>query len=155
MNLREELICKYNGYASLGHAVFAVTLSTYVTSEAFARSYHMSNFWNQHFIYRVRKRLPFKLKDKFDHDFIIERSPEGHYHYHGLMAFTSGAGKKVWHDEKLDAQIGRDLDSFRDAGKYRLFCVNKHLIEPMRSGDPDPWCTYITKSNDIPMSSTH
>jgi hypothetical protein len=115
----------------------------------------MRNFWDHHFIHRVKRRLPFKLKEQLDHDFIVERSPEGHYHYHGLLALTSNAGKRIWHHGALDAQLQRDLDSFRRAGSYRPFCVNKHLIEPIRSGVADPWCKYITKSNDIPMSSTH
>ena len=155
MNLREELIHKYNGYEARGHSVFTVTLSTYVKSEAIAKSDRMRNFWDHHFIHRVKRCLPFKLKEQLDHDFIVERSPEGHYHYHGLLAFTSDAGKRIWHDGALDAQLKRDLDSFRRAGGYRPFCVNKHLIEPIRSGATDPWCKYITKSNDIPMSGRH
>lgn len=155
MTRREVLMLKYNGYEALGHPVFAVTLSTYVKSDAIARSDRMRNFWDQHFIYRVKQRLPFRLKEKFDHDFIVERSPEGHYHYHGLMAFTSEGGKRIWRDGALNAQLKRDLDSFRYESDYRPFCVNEHLIEPVRSGDPNPWCNYITKSNDIPMSSTH
>lgn len=154
MSLCEDLVRKYNDYEAQGHAVFTVTLSTYVKSEAFARR-HMSSFWNQHFIHRVRRRLPYKLKDKFDHDFIVECSPGGCYHYHGLMAFTSDAGKRIWRDGKLDAQLTRDLDSFQQAGDYRLFCVKKHLVEPMRQGGSDWWCKYITKSSDIPMSSVH
>jgi len=155
MNRREELMLKYNGYEANGHSVFAVTLSTYVKSEAIAKSDRMRHFWDQHFIHRVKRCLPYKLKEQFDHDFIVERSPKGHYHYHGLMAFKPIAGTRIWHDGALNAQLKRDVDSFRRAGGYRPFCVNKHLIEPIRSCAPDPWCNYITKSHDIPMSSTH
>lgn len=155
MSLCEELMHKYNGYEARGHSVFTVTLSTYVKSDAIARSDRMSNFWNQHFIHRVKRCLPFKLKDKFDHDFVVERSPEGHYHYHGLMVFTADGGKKIWRDGKLSVKLERDLLSFRHKGDYRPFCVNKHLIEPVRSGELDAWIRYITKENEIPNSSTH
>ena len=155
MNRREVLIQKYNGYKAHGHAIFAVTLSTYVKSKYIAESDCMRHFWDQHFMHRVKRRLPFKLKKQLDHDFIVERSPAGHYHYHGLMALTSDASKRIWHDGALDARLKRDLDSFRVAGDYRPFCVNKHLIEPMLTDAADPWCNYITKSTYIPMSSTH
>ena len=155
MLFREELIQKYTAYEANGHSNFTVTLSTYVKSEAIAKSDRMRHFWDNHFVHRVNRCLPYKLREKFDHDFIVELSPEGNYHYHGLMAFKSDAGQRIWHDGALDAQLKRDLDSFRNAGMYRPFCVNKHLIEPVWSGGADRWCRYITKSGDIPMSSVH
>lgn len=150
MNLRENWLCKYRGYEAQGHAAFTVTLSSYVKDERLATSDDMRKFWDFHFIYRVDKCLPFKLKKKIDHDFIVERSSGGHYHYHGLMAFSGEAGKRIWRDGALNAQLQRDLNSFRRPSKNRPFCVNTYQIDPLRSG---AWMWYITKEKQIPMSS--
>lgn len=155
MNLREALRTKYDGYAAQGHAIFAVTLSTYVKSESIARSHLMSDFWDSHFLHRVRRCLPFKLKTHSDHDFVIERSPEGYFHYHGLLAFTHEAGERFWPKGELNPKVKRSLDTFHNKGAYRPFCVNSFLIEPIRAGQLAAWIHYITKENEIPTSSCH
>jgi hypothetical protein len=153
--LRKELKQRYSTYESIGYSTYAVTLSTYIASRGFARE-NMRDYWDCHFIGRVKRCFPFKMKNQFfDHDFIVEKSPGGHYHYHGLMAFPSDTSKKIWRDGELNPQLRRDLDSFRSRGKHRMFCVNKHLIEPVHSCLLDTWIRYITKEKDIPLSSTH
>ncbi len=155
MNLRNSLLVKYQSYTEQGHVAFAVTLSTYVKSETIAKSHRMADFWDNHFLHRIKRSLPMKLKTQFDHDFIVEKSPDGFFHYHGLLAFTKEAARKFWISGELKAQIRRDLESFRHEGEYRPFCVNKFLIEPIRQGQVGAWIRYITKENEIPTSSSH
>jgi hypothetical protein len=88
MNIRDQLLIKYGAYEEHGHHLFAVTLSTYVKSEFFCRA-NFGRMWNRDFIYRVNRRLPFKQKNKFDHDFVAEASPANDYHFHGLLAFSA------------------------------------------------------------------
>ncbi|TAL97443.1 MAG: hypothetical protein EPN69_03145 [Rhodanobacter sp.] len=155
MKTREYLMHKYESYEAQGHSIFAVTLSTYVKDDELASSDDMRKFWDFHFIYRVDKCLPYKLKKKFDHDFVVERSKAGHYHYHGLLAFTDEAGKKIWRDGELNTQLQRDLNSFRSKGIDRPFRVNTYFIEQKRSCGIGAWITYITKAKEIPMASTY
>lgn len=138
---RQDLIKKYEAYQSLGHAVFTVTLSTYVTSPAFASSDRMRHFWDNHFMHRVRRALP--VRAKLDHDWLLELSPGGNYHYHGFLVVESKYGEHIWRGGGLRNQLQRDLDSLRQRGKYRPFCMNAHLIEPARI--VAAWSNYITK----------
>lgn len=152
--IRKELRHNYNAFESSGYSLFTVTLSTYIKSRSFAKG-NMRDFWNDNFIGGVKRRLPFKVKNKFDHYFIVEISDEGHFHYHGLMALPPDAAQVLWRNDALNTQLKRDLDSFRNRGKHRPFCVNTHKIEPVISGCLDTWIKYMTKSDDIPLSSTH
>lgn len=153
--LRKELVQRYGVYESIGYSNFTITLSAYINSRGFAIE-SMRDFWNSHFIGRVVRCLPYKMKKEFfDHDFVVEESPGGHYHYHGLMALPPDVAKKVWCDGALNAKLRRDLDSFRSKGRHRPFCVNKHLIEPVRQGRLGNWVRYITKENNMPLSSVH
>jgi hypothetical protein len=143
MNLTEELILKYESYRQQGNAVFAVTLSTYVKSRAFANE-QMPSFWHQHFIYRVVRALPLWAKRKLDHDYIVECSPDGNYHLHGLFAVPQEATCRIWSGGVLGKGLHRALASFRHAGKYRPFRVNEFLVEP--ATNIAAWATYITKT---------
>lgn len=154
MNPREHLLTKYGGYEANGHHIFTVTLSTYVKSEAFCRM-HFSKIWERDFVYRIQRNLPHKLRNKFDHDFVAEKSPDNHFHFHGLLAFADPSQRKIWKDDGLSIEIKRDLDSLKSRGDYRSASINKYLIEPVRSGELVLWVKYITKSPEIPTSSFH
>jgi hypothetical protein len=146
MKHRERLSTLYNGYRANGHEIFAVTLSTYVKSEAFARSPRMQEFWSNVFIRRIQKRLPFKYKNKLDYDFIIEQSPDGYFHFHGFLAIPMNVSHYIYVNDSFSRQIARDMDCLGVAGKYRTFRVNKYHIE--RVGNIEQWATYITKTNN-------
>jgi len=145
MTFTTPLITKYNHYRTLGHAVLAVTLSTYVKSPWFAASDRMRKFWDHHFIYRVKQCLPYKARTKLDHDWVLEESPKGKYHYHGLLAIDSAYAHRIWSPIGLSAKLSNALDSFAQAGNYRDFRINKYLIEPVAS--IEAWTTYSTKQN--------
>jgi hypothetical protein len=144
MTNRDALIEKYDGYKSQGHSIFTVTLSTYIKSEAFAKSDAMRKFWDHHFIYRVKTCLP--IKAKIDYDWVLEVSPEGSYHYHGFICLEDKYKTKLWNSDGLRKKLIKSLDSFKSVGKYRQFRVNKYLIEPAK--DIASWCAYITKQAD-------
>jgi hypothetical protein len=72
------------------------------------------HFWDQHFIYRVDQKLPYKAR--FDHDYVMEESPEGHWHYHGLLAITAEHSTHIWKENDLNPRLARDL-----AQSYKLF----------------------------------
>jgi len=146
MTFEENLIKKYIHYQSNGNAVFFVTLSTFITSAWFAHSDRMSSFWNKHFIHRVKACLPYKFKNKIDHDYVIERSPDGFYHYHGLLALPSEQAHRIWKEGKLVHRLDGALQSFKRAGKYRPFCVNAYEIEP--AANPAACAKYFTKTCD-------
>lgn len=137
------LIDKYNHYRSLGHLVLSVTLSTYVTSSGFAASDRMRKFWDFHFIYRVKQCLPYKAREKVDHDWVLEVSPKGKYHYHGFLAVDSAYADRIWTPTGLNKNLRKSLDSFTVAGEYRDFKIKKYLIEPVAS--IEAWATYSTK----------
>lgn len=143
MTSRNQLTQKYLAYQSLGHAVFAVTLSTYVTSEAFAASDRIRHFWDNHFIYRVKCRLP--PRAKLDHDWTLEISDDGYYHYHGFVAVEGKHGSRIWTSCGPHKKLIRALDSFSKSGTYRPFRVNKCLVEPVTNAAA--WSTYITKQS--------
>ena len=138
---RTELTSKYETYREIGHAVFTVTLSTYVQSDPFAASDRMRHYWDQHFIYRIKKCLP--LRAKLDHDWILEKPPHGNYHCHGLLAIEYQHSKKLWTEAGLSTKLSRALDSHARTGDYRPFKVNAYLIEP--ATNVQAWSNYITK----------
>lgn len=146
MNYRERLSTLYNGYRANGHEIFAVTLSTFVKSEAFAKSPRMLDYWSNVFIRRIQKRLPWKYKNKLDFDFVIEQSPDGYYHYHGFIAVPKGVAHYMYDSNSLNRHITRDLNCLNKAGKYRALKVNKYHIEP--TTNIDQWATYITKTKN-------
>lgn len=139
------LIDKYIHYRNLGHLVLSVTLSTYVKSPGFAASDKMRKFWDFHFIYRVKQCLPFRARNKIDHDWVLEESPDGKYHYHGFLAIDSIYAHRIWTPAGLNKKLSRALDSFSKAGTYRDFRVNEYLIEP--TANIGAWATYSTKQN--------
>src|ERR1039458_829889 len=147
--LQKDLLKKYRHYYSQGHLVLAVTLSTYIQSESYASSDRMRHLWDQHFIRRVKRRLPVNVP--LDHDWILERSPEGYFHYHGFLAVSAKYSDRLWKNNQLNKHLTRDLKSFTEAGKYRPFRINKFLIEPVHN--IADWTTYITK--DTSMNSTY
>jgi hypothetical protein len=138
---QHNLLTKYQHYDSNGHLVLAVTLSTYVRSERFAESDRMRHMWDQHFIRRIQRRLP--IHETFDHDWIVERSPDGYFHYHGFIAVPGTYSHRLWKHNQLNKRLTQDLNSFTNAGRYRPFRINSFLIEPIRN--IAAWATYITK----------
>ena len=147
--LRKDLLKKYQHYDSQGHLVLAVTLSTYIQSESYASSDTMRHMWDQHVIRRVKRRLP--VNAPLDHDWILERSPDAYFHYHGFLAVTANYSARLWNNKELNKHLMRDLNSFTEAGKYRPFRINKFLIEPVQN--IEAWTTYITK--DLSMNSIY
>jgi hypothetical protein len=140
---------KYNKYEADGKSIFVVTLSTYVSSEGIAKSDRMRKFWDREFLYRVTDQLPYTLKESIDYDYVIERSDEGHYHYHGLLAMPREAGDRIWRNGMLNKELDRDLVALRKKGQYRDFAVNSFLIEPIRPGlTVDHWVHYVSKTHD-------
>ena len=145
MNNKEMLVTKYSHYEYLRHAIFAITLSTYVKSEKYARSTRFESMWNNHVIYKIRDKLPYKAKAKIDHNYVIELSVEGFYHYHGLVAVPAAYGKYIYQNGCLNKNLERDLRSFRRVGIYRYFRINTHEIKPCY--DSINWIDYITKES--------
>ena len=142
MNQRIQLQMKCNGYLAQGHLVLAATLSTFVKSDSYARSDAMRHFWDWHFIHRVERRLH-PYKSHLDHDYVLEQSPEGYWHYHGLLAVREPCANRLWKHDRLHPRLEKDLRTFEQRGRYRPFRVNSFLIEPIKS--PEAWCRYITK----------
>jgi hypothetical protein len=145
---------KYNAYEDGGKAIFVVTLSTYVKSDKIAKSDAMRKFWVREFLHRVIKQSPLNLKGKIDYDYVIERSPDGHYHYHGLLAMSKEGGDKIWQNGVLNKELARDLTALRTKGQYRDFAVNTFLVEPIRPDQTiNTWVNYMTKTKDYISSS--
>jgi hypothetical protein len=140
---REQLRQKYEGYLDQGHFVLCVTLSTYIKSAAYAYSDRTRQMWEQHFIRRVLRRLPYKAKAKLDYDYVMEESPEGHWHYHGLIAVESEFTDRFWKNNALHSQLEGDIRSLRRVGTQRPFKINSFEIEPIKS--VRAWCGYIMK----------
>ena len=138
---------KYTHYQSQGASIFAATLSTFVKSGAFAASDRMRHYWDNHFIFRVRKCLPKHKRTKLDHDWVLEESPDGFYHYHGLFAVERKYERRIWRDGAEHPKLKRAIDSHASLGKYRCFRVKKHQIEPVY--DIARWSSYITKQVDV------
>ncbi len=143
MNYREELITKYNHYLTQDHLVLTVTMSTRLYSEAIAYSDVMRQFWDREFLYRVKRNIPSSAT--LDHDFVVESSRAGMWHYHGLLATRRCNAHALWKDGKLNRRISRDVAALRhDRPQYRQFVITSFLIEPVNS--VEAWCRYITKS---------
>lgn len=138
---KSNLSVKYDHYEKQGHLILGVTLSTYIKSELYAASDRMRHMWDQHFIRRVQRRLP--TKAAMDHDWIVERSPDGYFHYHGLISVSDKYADRLWRNKQLNRRLTRDLNSFTNAGRYRPFRINTFLIEPVHN--IAAWATYITK----------
>lgn len=152
MNAKENMQMKYRGYINQEHLVLTVTLSTYVKT-APAPNYRpetdisisrWGRFWEREFVYRVRRRLPGRAP--LDHDYAVELSPGGNWHYHGLLATMKEFEHCLWKDGSLHRRLERDIRSlaFND-GLYRPFRINDFLIEPVKN--TEAWCQYITKQN--------
>jgi hypothetical protein len=142
---QQLLEMKYTTYQSQGTSVFAVTLSTFVKSAAFAASDRMRKYWDHHFIYRVRKCLPYRAK--VDYDWVLEESPDGFYHYHGFLAVENKYEYRIWCNGALSSKLKRALDSHAKASEYRKLCINAHQIEP--ATNIPAWSNYITKQADV------
>ena len=140
--LQETLLHKYRHYDSLGHLLLTVTLSTYIQSASYAASDRLRHMWDHHFIRRVKRRLP---KASLDYDWTVECSPDGYFHYHGLLAVPSQYSYRLWKQDHLNEHLHRDLTSFQNAGEYRPFRINRFLIEP--AANLDAWIAYITKDS--------
>jgi hypothetical protein len=136
---------KYTHYQSNGYSIFAVTLSTFVKSDSYAASDRMRNYWDHHFIFRVRKCLPKHRRTKLDHDFVVEESPDGFYHFHGLFAMEKKYECRIWRSGALHPKLKRAIDSHVELGKYRYFRIKKHQIEPVT--EVATWCNY--KQTDV------
>jgi hypothetical protein len=104
--------------------------------------------WDKHFIGRVQEALPVKAKEKIDHDYLMEMSPEGYWHYHGALAVPSRFGESLWKSKEraLHPRFAKAIYGLRDRGKYRLFKINSYLTEPMVN--VAAWFTYITKQQN-------
>lgn len=146
MNHRNQLSTLFNGYKNQGHGVFVVTLSTFVKSEAFAKSPKMTDFCSSVFIRRIQKHLPWKDKSKLDFEFVIEQSPDGFFHFHGFLAAPKNVADRIYSGGKLNMNIARDLTCLNKAGKYRTFKVNKFEIVP--ATNIDQWVNYIMKTSN-------
>lgn len=142
---RQDLEVKYVGYELQGHLVLCVTLSTYIKSQKYALSDRTRQMWDHHFIGRVRRSLPFKAKEKLDYDWVMEESPEGFWHYHGLLAVIGEYGDRLWRANALNPRLAGDIRSFKKQGSQRPFKINSVDIEPVES--VEAWCKYITKQS--------
>lgn len=140
---RQQLVTKYGHYLRQGHLVLSVTLSTYIKSSTYAGSDSTRQMWDHHFIGRFRRRLPYKLRDKLDYDYVMEQSPEGFWHYHGLLAVPASSAAYLLKNNSLHPRLARDFESFSRIGSQRPFRINSFLIEPVKN--IDAWSRYITK----------
>lgn len=145
----QELISKYSAYQAQGKLVLAVTLSTFMKSDRYAASSRTESFWNNHFMHRVKRYLPDDYREKFDFDYVLEKSPDGFWHYHGLLAIPAEASCKLWRDDELNPHFQNDLNSMRTTGLYRPFKINSYKIEPIRDGaiGITKWAQYMTKTS--------
>lgn len=146
MKHREYLSTLYNGYRERGHKVFIVTLTSFVKSKSYAQSTNMYDYWENVFIRRIRKHLPFKMKSKIDYDFVIELSPNGHYHYHGFIVAPQDVAAKIYPNNCLNRNIVRDLARLNKEEKYRTHKIKKFEIKPAEN--IDQWANYITKTSN-------
>lgn len=158
MTPRQLLITKYLSYQQQGLAIFTVSLSTYLREQRVVPDAMLRNMWDDHFIHKVRKRLPFKAK--LDHDYVVETSPPMRtrsgdlfcfYGYHGFIAIEAMYANKIWSAGVLNRHLVGSLKSFRKRGLYRPFCINSFLIEPAKN--IESWTTYFTKTADYLTSA--
>lgn len=158
MTSRRLLITKYLSYQEQGLSVFTVSLSTYIREQRYPPEEMFRHLWYDHFIYKVRRRLP--LKVRLDHDYVIELSPPmlsrggGYscfYGYHGFIALDARYASRLWNGSGLNKHLIGALKSLRKRGFYRPFCINSFLIEPAKN--IESWSNYITKTSDFVMSA--
>jgi len=146
-NTSNHLIERFQCYLDQGHLVLTATLSTYVTSDAFAKSEPFRSIWDKHFMEKVKKRLPVGNRETtVDYEYIVQRSPDGYWHFHGFLATPAPYADRLWTSSGLNRHLRNDLESFRRAGIYRPCCVNSFAIEPVQK--VVAWSTYITRDAD-------
>jgi hypothetical protein len=157
MTPRSLLITKYVSYQQQGLSVFTVSLSTYIQEQLVPPELMFQEMWDNHFIHKVRKRLP--MTARLDHDYVIELSPpirrsSGElacfYGYHGFLAIDPVHSSKIWTNGFLNRHLVGSLKSLRKKGLYRPFCINSFLIEPVTS--VETWSAYITKTSSPVVS---
>jgi hypothetical protein len=163
MTPKQYLNSKYSHYKANGKSIFTVTLSTCVkeyspsptrkTSLVPFPTIRFRDFWENHFIYKLKKRLP--KTAPIDHDYVIELTPprmvnhgekSAYYHYHGLIAIQPQHSHRIWADGSLRNNIYGALMSFKHKSPYRPFTINSFLIEPLT--EVSTWTNYITKSTN-------
>ena len=142
-----DLTKRFQGYLDEGHLVLTATLSTFVKSDSFAHHERFMSLWDKHFMEKVRKRLPREAGDSaVDHEYIVQCSPEGFWHFHGFLSTSAKYSKRLWSNEQLNRHLFNDLWSFRKAGPYRPCRVNSFQIEPVRK--VVAWSRYTTRESD-------
>jgi hypothetical protein len=146
-----QLTQRMSGYRKQGHLVLCATLSTLVTSDGFAHSEPFSQMWTKHFVDKLHKRVPAKSRGTLiDHEYMIQRSPEGYWHFHGFVAVHHSVADRFWLNGILNRHLAKDLLSFRKAGEYRSCRINSFLIEPVEK--TGAWTTYISREPDSKSS---
>lgn len=155
MSEADRLEYLYNDYLDQGHLVLAVTLTTNVRDDQFAASPSMRSFFEKHFLGKIDRYLPGPLKDKYCYDFVIEQSPAGLWHFHGLLAFRAEAGRRIWKEGELNRHLRRDLNSMRSQGQLRPCRLIGYEIEPVNivEGGIKAWTRYFTKTSTYISSS--
>ena len=150
------LAYKYNHYLDQGHLVLAITLTTDVRDDQFAASPSMRSFFEKHFCGKIDRHLPGPMKGQYDYDFVIEQSPAGLWHFHGLLAFRAEAGRRIWKEGGLNRHLRRDLNSMQSLGEQRPCCLVGYLIEPVSivEGGIQAWTRYFTKTSTYISSGT-
>jgi hypothetical protein len=147
----ENIRRRFDSYKDQGHLVLSATLSTLVTSDTFAQSERFAQMWNKFFLEKLHKRLPKLVRGHLiDHEYVIERSPDSYFHFHGLVAVHRSHVDRFWSSGVLNRHLANDLFSFREQGPYRPCCINSFLIEPVEN--TAAWTTYITKHSDSILS---
>ena len=150
-NPNNDLTDRFQCYLDQGHLVLTATLSTYVTSDAFARSEAFRSMWNKHFMEKVYKRLPVGSRETtVDYEYIIQCSPDGYWHFHGFLATPAPYADRLWTSSGLNRHLRNDLESFRRAGIYRPCRVNSFLVEPVEK--IVAWSIYSTREPDSTSS---
>lgn len=153
MTPKQQLIHKYLHYQSIGKSIFTVTLSTYIKEQPFPPTHMFSRMWDNYFITKVKKRLPYK--EPLDHDYVIELSPPtldskgsytSYYGYHGFIALNSSYEYRIWSNGHLNKHLCGALKSFRRKGLYRPFRINSYLIEPVKN--IESWIEYLHKTHN-------
>jgi hypothetical protein len=157
IGFEDQLRMKYSKYQRDGKLVLALTLSSYVYDERFAASAGMAYFWDSILLPKIDRRLPYKLKNKFDHDYVIERAPHGNWHYHGMLALPEDVAPHIWRDGNLNRHLRTSLHSLKTASSRQPFGIGSYLIEPVddRLGGIEGWVNYITKTADYKSSDEY
>lgn len=155
MSEADRLEYLYNDYLNQGHLVLAVTLTPIVYNDQFAASPSMRSFFEKHFLGKIDRYLPGPLKGKYGYDFVIEQSPAGLWHFHGLLAFRAEAGSRIWKEGGLNHHLRRDLNSMRSQGELRPCRLIDYQIGPVSivEGGIKAWTGYFTKTSTYISSS--